>query len=201
MHASSLNRHDYNVPLGILPVEDGRILMSDGAGIVEAVGIGVADFAVGEQVVSTLFPDWQQGDAPLATFARTPGDGLDGYGVERVVRPAHWFTHIPRDWSLTEAAPLPTAGLTAWRAGQDILVLGTSGVSIFALQLAKQMGARVIMTSSSDEKLERARGLGADFGVNYRRNENWCEAVLELTNGRGVDLVVETSGPALYRNP
>jgi NADPH:quinone reductase-like Zn-dependent oxidoreductase len=87
------------------------------------------------------------------------------------------------------------------KAGQDILVLGISGVSIFALRLAKQMGARVIMTSSSDEKLERARGLGADFGVNYRRNENWCEAVLELTNGRGVDLVVETSGPALYRNP
>jgi NADPH:quinone reductase-like Zn-dependent oxidoreductase len=204
MHASSLNRHDYNVALGILPVEDGRILMADGAGIVEAVGIGVTDLAVGDQVVSTFFPDWQQGDAPLATFARTPGDGLDGYGVEIVVRPAQWFTHMPRDWSFTEAATLPTAGLTAWRAlavegqlkaGQDVLVLGTGGVSIFALQLAKQMGARVIVTSSSDEKLERARGLGADFGVNYRRNENWSEAVLDLTKGRGVDLVVETSGP------
>lgn len=204
IHASSLNRHDYNVAVGILPVEDGRILMSDGAGIVEAVGIGVTEFAVGDHVVSTFFPDWQQGDAPLATFARTPGDGLDGYGVEKVVRQAHWFTHTPRDWSFTQAATLTTAGLTAWRAlavegqlkaGQDVLVLGTGGVSIFALQLARQMGARVIVTSSSDEKLERARGLGADFGINYRRDENWAEAVLELTKGRGVDLAVETSGP------
>jgi NADPH:quinone reductase-like Zn-dependent oxidoreductase len=204
MHASSLNRHDYNVALGVLPVEDGRILMSDGAGIVEAVGTGVSDFAVGDRVVSTFFPDWQQGDAPLATFARTPGDGIDGYGVETVARPAHWFTHMPRDWSFPEAATIPTAGLTAWRAlavegqlkaGQDVLVLGTGGVSVFALQLAKQMGARVIVTSSSDEKLERARGLGADFGVNYRRDENWSEAVLDFTKGRGVDLVVETSGP------
>jgi NADPH:quinone reductase-like Zn-dependent oxidoreductase len=111
---------------------------------------------------------------------------------------------MPSDWSFTEAATLPTAGLTAWRAlavegqlkaGQDVLVLGTGGVSIIALQFAKQIVARVIVTSSSDEKLERARGLGADFGVNYRRHENWCEAVLELTKGRGVDLVVETSGP------
>lgn len=86
MHASSLNRHDYNVALGILPVEDGRILMSDGTGIVEAVGTRVSDFAVGDRVVSTFFPDWQQGDAPLATFARTPGDGVDGYGVEMVVQ-------------------------------------------------------------------------------------------------------------------
>jgi NADPH:quinone reductase-like Zn-dependent oxidoreductase len=204
MHASSLNGHDYNVALGILPVEDGRILMSDGAGIVEAVGTGVSDLAVGDHVVSTFFPDWQQGDAPQATFARTPGDGLDGYGVEMVTRPAHWFTHMPRDWSFTEAATLPTAGLTAWRAlavegqlkaGQDVLVLGTGGVSVFVLQLAKQIGARVIVTSSSDEKLERARGIGVDFGVNYRRNESWSEAVLEFTKGRGVDLVVETSGP------
>ena len=160
--------------------------------------------SIGDRVVSTFFPDWQQGDAQLATFARTPGDDLDGYGVEMVVRPANWFTHVPRDWSLAEAATLPTASLTAWRAlvvegqlraGQDVLVLGTGGVSVFALQLAKQMGARVIVTSSSDEKLERARGLGADFFVNFRRHENWSATVLELTKGRGVDLVVETSGP------
>jgi len=204
IHACSLNRHDYNVALGVLPVENGRILMSDGAGIIEAMGSEVSGFAIGDRVVSTFFPDWGQGDAPLATFARTTGDGLDGYGVETVVRSANWFTHAPRDWSLTEAATLPTAGLTAWRAlvteghvraGQDLLVLGTGGVAIFALQFAKRMGARVIVTSSSDEKLERAVGLGADFGVNYRRQENWSEAVLELTEGRGVDLVVETAGP------
>jgi NADPH:quinone reductase-like Zn-dependent oxidoreductase len=202
--ANSLNAHDLNVAVGVLPVEDGRIMMSDGAGIVEAVGTGVTDFAVGDRIVSTFFPNWQGGHAPLATFAQTPGDGLDGYGVEVVVRPASGFTHMPHHWSFTEAATLPTAGLTAWRAlavegrlkaGQDVMVLGTGGVSVFALQLAKLMGARVIVTSSSDEKLERACGLGADFGVNYLRHENWSEVVLELTKGRGVDLVVETSGP------
>lgn len=160
--------------------------------------------AVGDLVVSTFFPDWSQGDAPLASFARTPGDGIDGYGVETVVRPANWFAYAPRNWSCKETATLPTAGLTAWRAlvveghfqaGQDVLVLGTGGVSIFALQFAKQMGGRVIVTSSSDEKLERARGLGADYGVNYLRDENWSSRVMDLTKGRGVDLVVETSGP------
>ncbi len=141
---------------------------------------------------------------PLATFARTPGDGLDGFAAEAVVRPASWFTLMPRNWSFVEAATLPTAGLTAWRAivvegrtqaDHDVLVLGTGAVSIFALQFAKKMGGRVIVTSSSDEKLERARVLGADFCVNYLRHENWSGRVLELTEGRGVDLVVETAGP------
>src|SRR5277367_1426826 len=87
MHASSLNGHDYNVALGILPVAPGRILMSDGAGVVEAVGVDVNGFEVGDNVVSTFFPDWQTGDAPRATFSRTPGDGIDGYAAEVVVRP------------------------------------------------------------------------------------------------------------------
>jgi NADPH:quinone reductase-like Zn-dependent oxidoreductase len=204
IHACSLNRHDYNVALGVLPVQHGRILMSDGAGVVEAIGNEVTEFAVGDHVVSTFFPDWQQGNAPLATFARTPGDGLDGYALTAAVRPAKWFTKTPRDWSLVESATLPTAGLTAWRglvvegelkAGQDVLVLGTGGVSIFALQFARQIGARVTLTSSSNEKLERARELGAEFGINYVEQANWSEEVLELTGGRGVDLVIETSGP------
>jgi NADPH:quinone reductase-like Zn-dependent oxidoreductase len=204
VHGSSLNGHDFNVALGILRVAEGRILMSDGAGVVEAVGADVNEFAVGDQVVSTFFPDWQHGDAPRAGFTRTPGDGLDGYAVEAVVRPTNFFTRMPRDWSFTEAATLPTAGLTAWRAVKVIgrvqaqsyvLVLGTGGVSIFALQLSKRLGATVIVTSSSDEKLERARTLGADFTVNYRRHENWSAKILEWTEGRGVDLVVETGGP------
>ena len=178
--------------------------MSDGAGVVEEVGTGVKDFVEGDHVVSTFFPDWKEGAAPLATFARTPGDGLDGFAAEAVVRPASWFTLMPRNWSFVEAATLPTAGLTAWRAivvegrtqaDHDVLVLGTGAVSIFALQFAKKMGGRVIVTSSSDEKLERARVLGADFCVNYLRHENWSGRVLELTEGRGVDLVVETAGP------
>jgi len=204
IHGSSLNGHDYNVARGIMPVAEGRVLMSDGAGEVEAVGSDVNEFAVGDHVVSTFFPDWQRGDAPRASFARTPGDGIDGYAAEVVLRPANFFTRMPRNWTFTEAATLPTAGLTAWRAiailgklqaDQRVLVLGTGGVSIFALQFAKSRGARVIVTSSSDEKLEHAQAIGADFGVNYRRHENWSSKIMEWTDGRGVDLVVETGGP------
>ncbi len=203
IEANSLNGHDLNVVLGKLPVEEGRILLSDGAGVVEAIGSNVTEFSIGDKVVSTFFPDWHQGVAPNANFSRTPGDGLDGYGVESVIRPETWFTRIPKKWSTTEASTIPTAGLTAWRAlvaegqlkaGQTVLVLGTGGVSAFAIQFAKCIGANVIVTSSSDEKLRKAREIGADLGVNYRTHENWSAKVLELTKGEGVDLVVETGG-------
>jgi NADPH:quinone reductase-like Zn-dependent oxidoreductase len=178
--------------------------MSDGAGVVEAIGDGVTEFAVGDAVVSTFFPHWLDGAPAVADFATTPGDGVDGYAREVVVRPVQWFTHAPRGYSHAEAATLTTAGLTAWRAlavdyalkaGDTVLVQGTGGVSIFALQLAKQMGATVIATSSSDEKLEKARALGADHLINYRRDTDWSAKVLEFTNGRGVDNVVEVGGP------
>lgn len=204
LHASSLNGHDYNVATGVLPVQDRRIILTDGAGIVEAVGKDVSEFAPGEQVISTFFPDWLSGDAPSDTFARTPGDGLDGYAAEVVIRPEQWFTHAPLGWSLREAATLPTAGVTAWRAvvvegelrsGQYVLILGTGGVSMFAVQFAKQIGAKVIVISSSDEKLEKVRSLGVDFGVNYSRDTKWSTKIREFTAGRGVDLTVETAGP------
>ncbi|MCK0195780.1 NAD(P)-dependent alcohol dehydrogenase [Ancylobacter sp. 6x-1] len=206
LHASSLNFHDLLVANGAIPTEDGRVLMSDGAGVVEAVGDGVAGFSVGDHVVSTFFPQWLDGlpfDA-VGNFRGTPGDGIDGYAAEYAVRSASDFTQAPRGWSHAEAATITTAGLTAWRAlvvdgaikpGASVLVLGTGGVSIAALQIAKAMGASVIATSSSDEKLERARGLGADHLVNYRTTEKWGAAVLELTGGRGVDHVVEVGGP------
>lgn len=202
--ASSLNGHDYNVIMGRLPVERGRILLTDGAGVVESVGAGVTELNVGDEVISTFFPDWEDGFAPRAGFSRTPGDGLDGHGVEAVVRPARWYTRAPNGWSLEEAATLPTAGLTAWRAlvvegelrpGQDVLILGTGGVSILALQMAKRMGARVTITSSSDDKLARARKLGADATINYKQYPEWASEVLRLTEGRGADLVLEMGGP------
>lgn len=204
IHASSLNFHDLGVVLGRMPTADGRIPMSDGAGIVEAVGEGVDEFAVGDSVVSTFFPTWLDGGATLSDFQTVPGDGVDGYACEYVVRPAQWFTHAPRGYSHAEAATLTTAGLTAWRAlvvdarikaGDTVLVLGTGGVSIFALQFAKLMGASVIATSSSDEKLERVRALGADHTINYRRDADWAAKVLEHTQGRGVDQVIEVGGP------
>jgi len=204
MQASSLNGHDLNVALGRLPVADGRILLTDGAGVVEAVGNDVTDLAVGRNVVSAFFPDWRSGIAPRSDFSRTPGDGIDGYGTEVVIRPAAWFTRIPEGWSTQQAATLPTAGLTAWRAiiaeasvqaGETVLLLGTGGVSIFALQMAKKRGARVIVTSSSDDKLANAISLGADATVNYKKTPEWAEEVRRLTEGRGVDVVVETGGP------
>jgi NADPH:quinone reductase-like Zn-dependent oxidoreductase len=121
-----------------------------------------------------------------------------------VVRPATWFTRAPKDFSHIEASTLTTAGLTAWRAlvadgglkaGDTVLVLGTGGVSMFALQFAKLMGATVIVTSSSDEKLKRVRALGADHTINYKAEPKWGDAVRRLTGGRGVDHVVELGGP------
>jgi NADPH:quinone reductase-like Zn-dependent oxidoreductase len=204
LHASSLNFHDYGVAAGKVPAEDGRVLMADGAGVVEATGPGVTEFIPGDSVVSCFFPDWQDGPPTIGNFSRTPGDGIDGFAQEHVVLPATAFTRAPTGFSHVEAATITTAGLTAWRAlvvdgglkpGDTILALGTGGVSIFALQIAKMAGARVIITSSSDEKLERARALGADETINYRRQEDWGARVRDLTGGRGVDHVVEVGGP------
>jgi NADPH:quinone reductase-like Zn-dependent oxidoreductase len=204
IHASSLNYHDYRVVTGAIPTSEGRIPMADGAGIVEAVGAGVAEFAVGDAVVSCFFPTWQDGPPEVGDFSSVPGDGVDGYAREIVVRPASWFTRAPRGFSHCESATLTTAGLTAWRAlavngnlkaGETVLVLGTGGVSIFALQFAKMMGASVIATSSSDQKLERLRALGADHTINYKSEPEWGVAVRRWTQGRGVDHVIEIGGP------
>jgi len=202
IHACSLNFHDYGVVSGRMPCDDGRIPMADGAGVVEAVGENVDEFSEGDRVISCFFPLWEDGPPPLADFSQTPGDGLDGYAREYVVRPARWFTRAPDGWSHEEASTLTTAGLTAWRAlvvdgglkaGDTVLTLGTGGVSIFALQIATAMGARV--STVSDEKLERLKQMGASHVVNYKREESWGRAVLEHTGGRGVDHVVEVGGP------
>ena len=204
IQASSLNFHDFAVAAGFIPTADGRIPMADGAGVVDAVGAGVSEFAVGDHVVSCFFPTWLDGGPTIGDFATTPGDGVDGYAREQVVVPATWFTRAPKGYSHAQAATLTTAGLTAWRAlvvdggikaGDSVLVLGTGGVSIFALQLARAMGATVIATSSSDAKLERTRALGAAHTINYKTTPEWGRRVLELTNGRGVDIVVEVGGP------
>ncbi|MGE4432257.1 MAG: NAD(P)-dependent alcohol dehydrogenase [Sphingobium sp.] len=203
--ATSLNYHDWRVCSDDSDTFAGRIPMADGAGVVEAIGAGVDEFRVGDRVISVFLPDWQHGRPAFQHMRTIPGDTVDGYACEQVVRPATWFTHAPRDWSLEEAATLPTAALTAWRAlmedgglqpGATVLALGTGGVSIFALLFARAMGARVILTSSSDAKLERARALGADQVVNYRATPDWGAEVLRLTDGRGADHVIETGGAA-----
>ena len=205
IRASSLNYHDYAVVSGMIPSAEGRIPMSDGAGTVEAIGPGVTEFAVGDSVVSCFFTNWLDGPPTAADFSRVPGDGIDGYAREAVTCPAGYFTPAPRGFTHAEAATLTTAGLTAWRAmmcevvvqpGETVLVQGSGGVSVFALQLARAAGARVFATSSSDEKLERLRALGAEQGINYRTDPAWHERVLEFTDGRGVDHVIEVGGPA-----
>ena len=202
--ASSLNFHDFAVVAGMIPTADGRIPMSDGAGTVEAVGEGVTDYKVGDGVVSLFFPGWGDGPSPsMSALTNVPGDSTDGYARDVVVTPQHWFTRTPTGWSAAEAATLTCAGLTAWRAlfvdgvtlpGSTVLVQGSGGVSVFALQFAKAAGARVIATSSSDAKLDRLKALGADELINYKDVPEWGARALELTGGRGVDTVVEIGG-------
>ncbi|HUO53106.1 MAG TPA: NAD(P)-dependent alcohol dehydrogenase [Rhodoblastus sp.] len=204
LRACSLNYHDYAVVSGMWGPKEPRIPMADGAGLVTAVGPGVSDFAVGDAVVSAFFPGWEDGEPEVEGFATVPGDGVDGYAREEVTTAASAFTLAPKHFSHAEAATLTTAGLTAWRAlnddgrlkaGETVLVQGTGGVSIFALQFAKMAGATVIATSSSAEKLEKLDALGADHLINYRENPNWGEIARDFTGGRGVDHVVEIGGP------
>lgn len=206
IHAGSLNYHDYLVAAGMIPTEDDRILLSDGAGVVEAVGENVNEFKVGDHVVSCFYPQWESGPVIRSAghFHYTPGDGVDGLAAEVVTRDKSAFTLAPKGWTHAEAATITTAGLTAWRAlvgeshlkaGDTLVTLGTGGVSIAALQLGKMLGARVIVTSSSDEKLEKAKALGADETINYRSTPEWGKVVNELTDGQGADHIVELGGP------
>ncbi|MEM1154966.1 MAG: NAD(P)-dependent alcohol dehydrogenase [Pseudomonadota bacterium] len=204
IHASSLNFHDYAVVAGMIPVDEGRIPMSDGAGEVIAVGEGVTEFAVGDRVMSTFFPNWPGGPVSAERTLGVPGDHIDGFAAEYVSMPTAAFTPMPKDYSFEEAATLPCAALTAWRAlfvindirpGSTVLTQGSGGVSVFALQMAKAAGATVIATSSSEEKLAKLGELGADHLINYKETPQWGAKVVELTDGRGVDEVVEIGGP------
>lgn len=203
LRASSLNYHDLAVVTGAIPSVEGRIPLSDGAGDIIAIGEGVSDYAVGDLVVSLFFPHWHDGDVSPQALTCVPGDSVNGYACEYVTAPASWFTRAPLNYSAAQAATLTCAGLTAWRAlkvngdlraGQTVLVMGSGGVSIFALQFAKALGATVIATSSSDAKLERLAALGADHVFNYKYQPKWGKAVLELTGGTGVDHTVEVGG-------
>ena len=201
--ASSLNYHDYALVTGALGPRPGLIPMTDGAGELLAVGEGVQTFAPGDRVLSLFFPDWRDGEINRRKRAIIPGDSRDGFAATQVVMPAHWFMPMPKTLGFAEAATLPCAALTAWRAlmvearikpGDWVLVQGTGGVSLFALQFAKLAGARVIATSSSDAKLERLAALGADALINYRSTPEWGRTAARIA-GEGVDAVVEIGGP------
>ena len=177
----------------------------DGAGEVIAVGDDVDEFKVADTVVSTFWPYWLGGEMTPATKRDIPGDSVDGYAREYVCMPAHAFTKARAGYTHVEAATLTCAGVTAWRGlvvrgqvkpGDTVLILGTGGVSLFALQFAKAAGARVIATSSSEEKLERLKRLGADTVINYKAVPDWGQKAKDSTDGRGVDHVIEIGGPA-----
>lgn len=176
---------------------------SDGAGEVVAIGSAVTRVGIGDRVIANFFPDWVDGDPTPQNTAVGLGGGGVGMLAEEVLLPEQALMHVPAYLSPIEAATLPCAGLTAWNAlfgqgapkpGSTVLLLGTGGVSIWALQLAKAAGLRVVITSSDDGKLERARALGADHTINYRTSPDWGQRVVQATGGRGVDLVVETGG-------
>ena len=204
VRAASLNFRDGLVANGFFPARDGLIPLSDGAGEVVEAGEGVTEFKPGDGVVSTFHPAWLDGHMERSQLVASPGGPADGFACEYVTRPAMHFTHAPKGLSHAESATLTCAGVTAWRAlvtdgqvkpGAHVLVQGTGGVSLFALQFAKAAGAMVIATSSSGEKLERLKALGADHVINYRETGKWGEAVLALTGGLGVDHVIEVGGP------
>jgi len=205
VRASSINYRDLStiedpVPRGI-PYP--RIPNSDAAGEVVAVGSAVTRFKPGDRVAGCFFQRWVDGGIDAAAMASALGGALDGVLAEQVLLHEDGAVAIPDYLSFEEAATLPCAALTAWnclleqgglKAGMTVLLLGTGGASIFGLQFARMAGARAIITSSSDEKLERARSLGADETINYRDTPDWQARVLELTAGRGVDVTLETGG-------
>lgn len=205
IRASALNHRDLSILEGRYGPRkpDERIPVGDGAGVVREIGVGVSKFKVGDRVTAPHFVLWQDGAYDPVIFGEDVGNTRDGWLAEQIVLPANSLVSLPDTMSFEEAAALGAAGITAWhvietlgrvKAGDTVLTLGTGGVSMLALQIAKLNGARVAITSSSDDKLAVCRDLGADITVNYRQQPDWQNAIREATGGRGVDIVVETVG-------
>jgi len=204
--ACGLNHRDLMIMRGRYggPKPETQIPLSDASGEVVSVGEGVTNVSPGDMVCATHFTPWISGDYDPSFLRADLGNSMDGMLAERVVVPASCLVKLPSNLTPEQSATLPVAGATVWscvqvlgqiKAGDTVLMLGTGGVSVFALQIAKMNGARAVITSSSDEKLERMRELGADVSVNYRDNPEWDKEVLEKTGG--VDIVVETVGGTL----
>lgn len=206
VRACSLNYRDQAIPLGVYiggPVASDTVPLSDGAGEIAALGEGVTGLAVGDRVAGTFFQDWIDGPPNPHAGHALGGGGTGGMLQDFVVLKAHGVVPLAASLSFAQAACLPCAGVTAWnalmagprplKAGESVLVLGSGGVSLLALQIAKAAGARVIATSSSDAKLDRVRALGADHLINYREQPAWGVEAARLADG-GVDHVVEVGG-------
>jgi NADPH:quinone reductase-like Zn-dependent oxidoreductase len=205
VRAVSLNYRDLMIARGSYPVsiDNPPVAIADGAGEVIAVGAQVTRFRIGDRVARIYFSNWIDGEPTAEKISAVPGADMDGMLAEEVVVHENFLVAVPDHLDFNEAATLSCAGVTAWNAlfvegrvkpGNSVLLLGTGGVSIWALQLAKAAGLRTLITSSSDEKLARAKTLGADETINYRTVPEWQNEVLRQTGGRGVDLVVEVGG-------
>jgi NADPH:quinone reductase-like Zn-dependent oxidoreductase len=204
IHAAAINYRDLGVATGVYPAAQNLIPFSDGAGTIVALGEGVRGFAIADSVVSCFYENWQGGRGTPENRALSFGSERHGVLAERVNMPASGLVHKPASLDFAEASTLTCAGLTAWSAlfregellpGQHVVVQGTGGVAIFALQFARMIGAIVTVLSSSDAKLERAAALGADHLVNYRKTPDWHEPVRTFTRGAGADVIIELGGP------
>lgn len=198
----SLNQLDLMIAKGAFGTPLPHVLGSDVVGAVEKIGKHVTDFSIGDVVASHFIQDWQSGELRSEHLKKRLGTNVQGVFSEYIALPETALVTIPKHLDTEKASSLPIAALTAWEAlvntgklkgGQTLLLQGTGGVSIFALQFAKALGAKVIITSSSDEKLARAKELGADEIINYKKVSNWQKKVLEVTQGMGVDLALEMS--------
>jgi len=209
MRAWSLNYRDLLVAKGAYgaPPPAGRIPLSDGVGVVHGIGTGVTRVKPGDRVAGIFMQGWLAGSITAESAATALGGAIDGMLAEQVVLSEQGVVKVPPHLTDEEAATLPCAAVTAWNAlvreghiksGDTVVCLGTGGVSLLAVQFAKLHGARVILTSSSDDKLEVGKRLGADALINYRTRPDWEKAVLELTDGRGADLVVEVGGSGTF---
>lgn len=203
MQAAAINNRDLAIAAGAYPNPPGIIPFSDGAGIVEQIGPGVEEFAPGDSVISCFYPAWESGPATARNHRQSLGCEMDGVLAEAIVLPATALVHAPKSLTPEAAATMPCAGLTAWtalftegglRAGQTVLIMGTGGVAVFALQLARLVGARSIVLSGSEAKAERARSMGAEVVIDYRRHPDWAQLVLDVTGGEGADLIIELGG-------
>jgi NADPH:quinone reductase-like Zn-dependent oxidoreductase len=206
VHAVSLNYRDLMVASGnyLVTADDPIIPCSDGAGEVLAVGAGVSRVQVGDRVAASFFPYWEDGPTSAGKVRHALGGDIDGMLAEEVVLAEDALVKIPPGMSFVDASTMPCAGVTAWNAifessnairpGDTVLLLGTGGVSVLGLQLARAAGLRTIITSSSDQKLQRARELGAHHTINYRTFPEWQEEVLRLTQGIGANVVLEVGG-------
>ncbi|MEM8798830.1 MAG: NAD(P)-dependent alcohol dehydrogenase [Pseudomonadota bacterium] len=203
--ATSVNYRDLLIISGMynpklkLPI----VPLSDGAGVVTEVGEGVTKWAVGDRVIPAFHQNWNAGAPTREKLEYSLGSPLDGVCIEERVFPAGGLLGCPDHLSFREAASLPCAAVTAWTSlireaalqpGETVVIQGTGGVALFALQFAKLMGAWVILLSSSDEKLERGQALGADYALNYRSTPEWAGPVREITHGQGADVIIELGG-------